>query len=65
VIAGIETVDKIAAVSTGYGDRPLTEQKMAAVRFATLVTEDESTEADSFEADSSEAVTTDAVSSNS
>ncbi len=34
VVEGIETVDKIAAVPTDRGDRPLAEQKMKSVRFA-------------------------------
>ncbi len=33
VVEGIETVDKIAAVPTDRGDRPLVEQKMKSVRF--------------------------------
>ncbi|MBR4801128.1 MAG: peptidylprolyl isomerase [Clostridia bacterium] len=33
VVEGMETVDKIANVRTNRGDRPLTDQKMKAVRF--------------------------------
>ncbi len=37
VVEGIETVDKIAAVPTSRNDRPLEEQKMAAVYFVEKV----------------------------
>ena len=37
VVEGIETVDKIAAVPTNRGDRPLIEQRMKSLRFVETV----------------------------
>ena len=37
VVEGIETVDKIAAVPTNRGDRPLIEQRMKSIRFVETV----------------------------
>lgn len=36
VIAGMDTVDKIASVSTDLNDKPLTEQKIKTIRFVTI-----------------------------
>lgn len=36
VIAGMDTVDKIASVSTDSSDRPLAEQKIKTIRFVTV-----------------------------
>lgn len=36
VFAGLDIVDEIAAVETGYNDKPLTEQKIKSIRFITI-----------------------------
>jgi len=41
VIAGMDTVDKIASVKTNVNNRPLQEQKMKSIRFVVI---DEGTE---------------------